>query len=358
VTVADRLRGLALALVLGAGGGIVFHLLDLPLPWMLGSMTACTVAALSGAALSGVGPHVPLPLRGAMIGVLGVMLGSAFTPELWGQVPRWSASLAVLFAAMAATTLLAMAYLRRVAGLDVVSAYFSAAPGGINEMVMTGGALGGDERAIAMIHALRILLIVFAIPVGFRLVTGVHGAPMSSAMGSLADLAAMDAALLAASGVGGWLVGRLIGLPAAGLTGPMAASAVLHLAGLTASHPPAELVVVAQVVTGAGLGSRFAGLRWGDVAATARVALGSTAIMIVVSAGAAGVLSAVSGLPFAQLLLAFVPGGIAEMCLIALSLGQDVAFVSTHHVLRVVMVIFAAPLVFRLAARMARGVVR
>ncbi len=342
-----------LALALGGGGGTLFFLLDLPLPWMLGSMTACTVAALSGAK-----PSVPFRLRGMMIAVLGIMLGSAFTPAMLEQVPGWSASLSGLFAAMAATTFLAMAYLRRVAALDRVTAYFSAAPGGINEMVLAGGALGGDERTIAMVHALRILLIVFAIPVGFRLLTGTHGASMSSAMGALADLKALDAALLAASGVGGWLAGRLLRFPAAGLTGPMAASALMHLAGLTASHPPAELVVVAQVVTGAGLGSRFAGLVWRDVAGTARLALGSTAIMVVISAGAAALLSAVSGLPFAQLLLAFVPGGIAEMCLIALSLGQDVAFVSTHHVLRVVLVIFAAPVVFRLAARMTRRAVR
>lgn len=341
-----RFRAIALALALGAGGGTVFFLLNLPLPWMLGSMTACTVAALSGAR-----PLVPFGLRSGMIGILGLMLGSAFTPELWSRVPQWSGSLIGLFVAMAATTLLVMTYLKRVAGLGTVTAYFAAAPGGVNEMVMVGGALGGDERAIAMIHALRILLIVFAIPMGFRLVTGVHGGSMSSAMGSLLALSPLDGAMLAGCGLGGALLGHVLRFPAAGLTGPMAASAALHLAGVTASHPPAELIILAQMVTGAGLGARFVGLSWGAVAATAKVALGSTAIMVVISAGGAAGLSLLSGLPFPLLLLAFIPGGIAEMCLIALSLGQDVAFVSTHHVLRVVMVIFAAPLVFRLAAK-------
>lgn len=350
MTFRARAQALALALGLGAGGGTLFFALDLPLPWMLGSMTACTIAALSGAR-----PMVPRSFRAVMIAVLGILLGSAFTPDLWTQVPRWSASLAGLFAAMVATTALAMAYLRKIGRLGTVTSYFAAAPGGINEMVLTGGALGGDERAIAMIHALRILLIVFTVPVGFRLATGVHGASMAGAMGTLADVNAVDAAVLAACAVGGAALGRLLHFPAAGLTGPLLASAVLHLAGLTASHPPAELVILAQVVTGAGLGSRFVGLRWGDVTGTARLALGSTAIMIVISLGGAAALSAVSGLPFAQLLLAFVPGGIAEMCLIALSLGQDVAFVSTHHVLRVVMVIVAAPLAFRLAGRMSGG---
>ena len=66
---------------------------------------------------------------------------------------------------------------------------------------------------------------------------------------------------------------------------------------------------------------------------------------------AAGLDADRSDLPFAALLLAFVPGGIAEMGLVALALGQDVAFVSTHHVARVVLVIMLAPLAFRLLRR-------
>lgn len=343
------LPALVLAMALGGAGGALFAALHLPLPWMLGSMSACTLASLCGAR-----PSVPYRLRALMIGVLGIMLGSAFTPALWDQVPRWSASLAVLGLALAATTVLCMAWLHRVAGLGAVTAYFSAAPGGLNEMVMTGTAMGGDERTIAMIHALRILLIVLTVPVAFRLITGVPGVSMSSSMGSLLDLEGWDAAVLAACALGGVAAGRLLRFPAPGLTGPLAASAGLHLAGLTSAHLPAELVILAQVVTGAGLGSRFAGLAWRDVAATARLSLGSTALMVALSAGGAGLASWATGLPFSQLLLAFVPGGLAEMCLIALSLGQDVAFVSTHHMLRVILVIVAAPLVFRLVGRLRR----
>ena len=47
-------------------------------------------------------------------------------------------------------------------------------------------------------------------------------------------------------------------------------------------------------------------------------------------------------------LLAFAPGGLAEMSLIALALGIDAAYVSSHHVVRIFMIIVAAPLVFRL----------
>ena len=336
-------RPVSLALALGATGGTVFFLADLPLPWMLGAMTTCIIAALSG-----LRPAMPHSLRTAMLAVLGVMLGSAFSPQLLHQVAGWSLSLSALFLSMAVATILVMAYLRRFAGMNLPTAYFAAAPGGVNEMVVTGGALGGDERSIALIHFLRILFIVFTIPFGFRLITGIHGAPMSRSMGSLADLALVDAGLLLACAVVGALIGRLLRFPAAPLTGPMAASSIIHVLGLTVSHPPAELVIAAQVITGAGLGCRMVGLSWRRLLETARIAVGSTLILITISAGLAAILAWAADLPFALLLLAFVPGGIAEMCLIALALGQDVAFVSTHHVLRVILVIACAPLAFRL----------
>ncbi len=42
--------------------------------------------------------------------------------------------------------------------------------------------------------------------------------------------------------------------------------------------------------------------------------------------------------------------GGAEMTLIALALGVDPAFVSTHHVVRIFLVVVLAPMAFRLFA--------
>jgi membrane AbrB-like protein len=342
----QKVRSWLTALGLGALGGGLFAALDLPLPWMLGALSATTLASLSG-----MQPEIPARFRSGMIAVLGLMLGSAFSPELLERIGRWSTSLLVLALATAATGLLVTIYLRHAAGMSRVTAFFAAAPGGINEMVLTGGTMGGDERTIALSHSLRILLIVFTVPFGYRLIAHVHSVPMAESMGRLADLGGVDALVMLGSAVIGAGLARLARLPAWMLTGPMLASAGLHLAGLTAFRPPAELVVLAQVVTGAAIGCRFRGLSWGEMAIMARPALGATAIMLVLSAGAAALLAAGSDLPFGVLLLAFVPGGIVEMCLVALALGQDVAFVSTHHVIRVVMVIMLAPPIFKLIRR-------
>ena len=51
------------------------------------------------------------------------------------------------------------------------------------------------------------------------------------------------------------------------------------------------------------------------------------------------------------LLLAYAPGGLAEMSLVALGIGSDVAFVATHHIIRIAIIIILGPTAFRLFQR-------
>ena len=51
--------------------------------------------------------------------------------------------------------------------------------------------------------------------------------------------------------------------------------------------------------------------------------------------------------PGMETLLAFAPGGQAELTVLALIVGADMAFVIAHHVLRMVIVILGAPLFAR-----------
>ena len=62
-------------------------------------------------------------------------------------------------------------------------------------------------------------------------------------------------------------------------------------------------------------------------------------------------LTAGFGLPLPDLILALAPGGLAEMCLVAVALNVDPAFVATMHIIRLILVVVAAPLLFRLLAK-------
>jgi len=73
--------------------------------------------------------------------------------------------------------------------------------------------------------------------------------------------------------------------------------------------------------------------------------------MLVVAVLFASLVATLIGMPLTQAFLAFSPGGLTEMSLLTLAIGQDIAFVSVTHIVRITLVIAIAPAVFRLILR-------
>jgi hypothetical protein len=336
------LRRFALAIALGMTGGLAFWWLDWPLAWLLGPMLATTLAAIGGLPVI-----VPTSTREPMLAILGVLLGSGFTPDLLAQLGEWLPTLLSLPAYVGLVTLASVTYLRRVARYDPRTALFAGTPGGFGEMVLLGDKAGADARRIALIHSVRVLLIVLFVPLVVRaLGIELPASPKVEPPAGWVDIVA----LLAAAALGAGL-GRLLHLPAPALLGGMLVSALGHATGLIHGAPPAVVVGLAQLVIGCSIGCRFAGFRLHDVLATLTVGFGLTIVMFVMSFAAAAAVHLATDAPPLLLLLALVPGGVAEMSVIALALGIDPAFVATHHIVRIALVVAAAPLVFRWLAR-------
>jgi membrane AbrB-like protein len=340
------LRSYALSLALGVAGGAVFAYFRLPLAWMIGAMVANTAASMMG-----IDVKMPRQFRATMIVVLGVLLGASFTPDLPTRVASWWPTLLALFAYVGLGTAVLFVYFHRVCGYDTATAYFASAPGGLNEMVLVGGAMGGDERMIALTHACRVLLVVLAIPFYFRFSGGY--VPPDSALPAIGggDIALDEAGILVVCGVVGAVLGRLLRLPAYAMFGPLLLSAAVHMAGLSAAKPPALLVAVAQVVMGSAVGARFAGTSVRVVRDAMALSAGSTVVLMLITVVFAQVLGRATGLSSDDVLLAFSPGGLAEMSLVAIALHSDAAFVATHHIARILIVIICAPPFFRLTRK-------
>ncbi len=143
------------------------------------------------------------------------------------------------------------------------------------------------------------------------------------------------------------MLARLVRLPAAAILGPMIFSAAFHLTGLTEAKPPTELVAAAQVVVGTTVGCRFAGVALSLVGRTILAAVGSTVILVGGGLLFAVLLHPLTDLPTIGIFLAFAPGGVAEMSLIALALSIDAALVATHHIVRIFFIVVFTPLLFR-----------
>ena len=333
----------ALALAIAALGGTVFYLLGLPLPFMLGAMSFCAVAAIAGAPVTS-----PLPIRPPMAAIIGAMLGAGFTTAVLADMVRWAVPLMGLVLFMLASVLVSVTYLRRVAGYDARTAYFAGMPGGLADMAIIGEAAGGDMRKIAMTHATRILIVVFTVPFFVRYVSGVELPAVRPDSVSILDVEPVVFLWLVGTCVGGVLLAHLLRMPAKYILGPMLVSAVIHALGWTDYKLPYELVIVAQIVLGAGIGCRFAGLRPREIGSMIVAGVGSTVLLLLITAAFAYGVDAVSGLNPLSLFLAYSPGGLMEMGLVAIAIGIDTAFVAAHHIVRIALVGLFAPLTFRL----------
>ena len=137
----EKLTRQGIALIIGTIGAIIAVNIGMPLPWMLGSMLLVMCVATGGAKLA-----TPMRLRNLVIPILGVMLGSGFHPGLFSQLGDWATAFVVLPLFVAVSFATSFTFYRLLGRYDPVTAYFSAAPGGLNDMVIIGTEAGGDER--------------------------------------------------------------------------------------------------------------------------------------------------------------------------------------------------------------------
>ena len=335
------------ALVIGGLGGWLFAWAQLPLPWMLGSMSAVMLAALLHAPIG-----APSFVRTPMTAVIGVLLGANFKPEALGHMVSWVAPLSglVLFSITCAAA--GTFYFIKVARTDAVTAYFAGMPGGLIDMVVQGEERGGDARFIALVHAARIFLIVMSLPFLVQWLTGTDLGQRPAFGPSIAEARATDWLWLFGAAAVGWWLGRRLHLPAAPLIGPMLVSGGVHLAGLTSFVPAREVVIAAQLVIGTIIGCRFLGLKAGAILRMLALSGGYTAVLVAITLAFAYLVSLMTTQETIPVLLAYSPGGLAEMSLVALSLQVEVAFVATHHIVRVLIVMLGATPMHALITRL------
>lgn len=328
-------------LTLGLIGGSLAYWLRLPLPWLLGAMLATTATSLLGVRL-----RPPRESRRGVLVVIGVMLGSAFTSDLSGNLLLWGVSLAIMLLTTAVMMIMSVWFSHRVAGYSLDTALYAGVPGGVSAVTLMAMESNADLRIVGMTHAVRILILLLAIPPVLQAVGHVSLQPGALSLDQWLWLPApVDAAWLAAAGVIGIWLGRWLRLPNALLFGPALVSAALHLTGVTQAAIPPFLVALAQVIIGVSVGVRFAGTSLAEIGYNLLMAALQAVMLLLIAILAAWGAHLLTGYSPATALLAYMPGGAPELSLVALTLGIDPAFVTSHHLLRITVLVLAMPLI-------------
>ncbi|MEM1236380.1 MAG: AbrB family transcriptional regulator [Pseudomonadota bacterium] len=332
----------------GLVGVCVFVLADLPLPWLLGPITACLLAALIGVPMRGI-----KPLNDAMRTVLGVAVGATLTPAVIATFPAMWPTLLLIPVMVACIGAIGIPYFMRLWSYDFPTAYYSTMPGGLQDMLVFGEEAGGNVRTMSLIHATRVLIIVVTLPF---LLKGIWDADLSNPPGvPAATIPLHELALMVACALIGWQGAKRIGLFGASILGPLIVTAIATLSGFLHFRPPAEAIWAAQFFIGMTIGAKYAGITAEEVRRDVAAGLGFCVILIVLTVIFVEAIYYADLAPGQETLLAFAPGGQAELTVLALIVGADVAFVVAHHVLRIFFVILGAPIAVRLFGPKPRG---
>lgn len=328
-----------------AGIGVaVFKTFGLPLPWLLGPIFACLLAALAGLPMAGI-----RPVNEAMRTVLGVAVGATMTPVVIATFPAMWPTLVLVPVMVVAIGVAGVPYFRRVWGYDFPTAYYSTMPGGLQDMLVFGEEAGGRVRTLSLIHATRVMVIVVALPF---LLKGVWDADLTNPPGvPLTTVPGHEMALMVVCAALGWWGAKRIGMFGASILGPLILTAVAAMAGLLENRPPAEAIWAAQFFIGMTIGAKYAGITGAELRRDVAAGLGFCLILIVLTLIFVEAIYVLGLAPGQETLLAFAPGGQAELTVLALIVGADVAFVVAHHVLRIFVVILGAPLAARVFDR-------
>lgn len=328
------------ALALGLGGGAVFWFIGLPAPWLAGSVVAVAAASLSGT----IKQAMPRHLSKIVFILLGLQIGGAVTPETLNTVARWPLSFIVLALTMVVLVWAGVVFFRRVYGWDRATSYFAVMPGALSVALALAADTRADLKKVSVSQVIRLFVLVAILPSLISSLGDLSDAPRQvlPQPGSLRDLAMVLVAGLAA----GFMFDKLK-VPAGLVLGPALASAAMHVGEVVHGTLPAWLLIPVFVFLGTMIGMRFAGVKPADLANIGGAGLAGLGVALVVSVVGAMAASAIADVPLAWTILAFAPGGMEAMTIMAFALGLDPVFVGAHQIGRFVLIALAMPLVWQ-----------
>ena len=156
--------GFVVLIAITAGAAAVMQRVRSPNSWMIGPLLASALITATGHSFS----SFPAVIVNAGQLLIGISLGSRFTPEFFRAAPRF-------LSAVAAISLLYMllaagfaALLARGSGLPWPTATIATTPGGIGEMALTAQALQLGVPIVTAFHTIRLLALLLTVGAMYR----------------------------------------------------------------------------------------------------------------------------------------------------------------------------------------------
>lgn len=350
-------------IAISAAGGFILSLTGISIGWMIGTLiVACCLAMIRPAWLMMAPDQKGINRRWLALGqmILGIELGQKLNLSVLSVLKDHWFSVGVMLILSILLAMLSGYVLWRFSKTDMMTSFVGTAPGGLSAMPSIAQEVGANTAIVSLVQMMRVLLVVLSIPFLVIMIYTKQDSSTSAAAGlssattdfRLAPVLWTVILILAAWGA--CKAAKCLKFPAPWLLGSMLGVAIVHVGGAAAiGHDmtawwPSQANHVSQVFLGATIGSKMYKSMFAGVTRIIIVGFISSVGLIAAMFLSAVIVSELTGISLITSVLAFAPGGIAEMATTSVTLHADSTFVVAVQVIRVILVIALLPPFYRL----------
>ncbi|MFD2617293.1 AbrB family transcriptional regulator [Terrilactibacillus laevilacticus] len=235
---------------------------------------------------------------------------------------------------------------------DLLTSLFGTTPGGLSAMSSIASEVGANPAVVSMIQIMRVILVVSTVPLLVSFIPGGSGENMgvqTTQMTFIGRGTLLWTLILVLFSCLCVKIGRVCHMPAPSILGSMLGAAFMQITGSSIVHQdltviwPHWLIIVAQILIGSSIGSKINRRMFQGLARVFVFGLIGSIGLIIAMLICAWLVSILSHISFLTSILAFAPGGVAEMATTAVVLHSDSAFVVGVQILRMMVIFIIMP---------------
>ncbi len=327
-------------LIISFPSAVLADFLKVPLAWFLGPMLFTSLASLLGLQLK-----MPRIILSLILILLGLYIGNYIDKNLFSQMSQWIWTSLIMLIYIIFSVLFVSKYLQKFSKYEKKTSIFSAAPGALGPLLILAEDEKSDLSHVATSHLIRLIIIITVFPLIVN--SFYEGQSVEFSNEVIEDQNLINLAILIVTSIILIYFFNKLKIPAALLSGTLVASGFLQITEIASYQIPANIIDYCLLILGASVGCRFANKTFAEIGRNALHSFVATFFLVIFGIIAAYVASLVIDKNFFTLLLSYCPGGIYEVAVIAIFFNLDPEFVSFHHIIRLLMILFLVPIILR-----------
>jgi membrane AbrB-like protein len=330
----------AWVIVISIPAALLADYFDVPLAWFLGPMIITSLVTLAG-----IKTKMPRLVLSTVLIFLGLYIGNYIDKELFSQMHEWIWTSLIMLAYIIVSVLLVSKYLQKFSGYGKKTSIFSAAPGALGPLLILAEDEKSDLSQVATSHLIRLIIIITVFPFIVNSlyetenINNLETIILDQNLNHLIILVILSIILV--------IIFDKLKIPAALLAGTLLASGLLQITDIASYKLPPNIIDYCLLILGSSVGCRFADKTFKEIAKNSAHSFVATLLLVILGIIAAYIASLIINKNFFTLLLSYCPGGIYEVAVIAIFFDLDPEFVSFHHIIRLLMILFVVPVLLK-----------